>query len=99
MENNIKVLKLLSGEEVVADVTDGGSFLKLTSPVKFVMVPVGQSQVGMEMHPFVMLKDDKEIEISKDFVIAICDPVDKILEAYKSQFSELVLPPEKRLIT
>lgn len=99
METNIKVLKLLSGEEVVADITDEGSFFKLKNPVKFVMMPVNQSQVGVEMHPFIMLSKDSEIELSKDFVIAVCTPIDEIVKSYSAQFSDIILPPEKKLIT
>ena len=95
----IKVLKLLSGEEIVAEVTDGGSFVIVKNPVKFVMMPVNSSQVGVEMHPFIMLSKDDEVELSKDFIIAICNPIDEILQSYKSQFSAIVTPPEKRLIT
>lgn len=96
---NIKVLKLLSGEEIVCDVQESETAFLVKNAVKFVMTPINQSQVGIEMHPFVMLSDDKEMEISKSFVITVCNPVDKVLEAYSSQFSDLVLPPEKSLIT
>ena len=99
MENNIKVLKLLSGEEVVANITEETeTTYRLKNPVKFVMMPVNQSQVGVEMHPFILLCKDEELEISKGFVIAVCNPVDQIEKSYAEQFSGIILP-EKKLIT
>lgn len=96
---NVKVLKLLSGEEIVAEVVDEGSFYTLKNPVKFVMTPVNQNQMGVEMHPYIMLSKDDFVELSKDFVIAVCNPVDEISDSFKNQFSDIVVPPEKRLIT
>jgi hypothetical protein len=96
---NIKVIKMLSGEEVVAGVEERPDTLLLKSPVKFVMTPISQSQMGIEMQPYVVLSKDTEVEVSLKFVVAICDPVEEVAESYQSQFSELVIPPEKRLVT
>ena len=98
MENDVKVLKLVSGEEVVSKVTDEGYHVTLLKPVKFVMVPVSQTQMGFEMHPFVMLSKDDEVELPKEFIMTMCSAIDEIAKSYNSQFSDIVVPQEKRLI-
>ena len=96
---NVKVLKLTTGDEIVSELTDEGSFFRLKNPVRFIISPVSDSQMGVQMHPYVILSDDKEFDILKDFVITVCNPVDEVLQSYQSQFSDLVLPPENKLVT
>lgn len=94
----IKVLKLTTGEEIVAGVEDQGSYLSLNRPVKFVMVQTPSGGVGLEMHPFVLLSQEETFEVQKEFIILQCDPVKDVLDAYDRQFSNIELPPEKELI-
>lgn len=97
--DNIKVLKLVTGEEIVASVTDEGSYWKLHNPVRFSVVPVDENRLGIQMQEFIMLSKDKVIDMSKEFVMAVCNPVDEIVNSYNNQFSTIALPPEKSLIT
>lgn len=91
--DNVKVLKLTTGEEIVSEIVDEGSYYKLKNPVKFVMTPIGQDKVGIEMHPFIMLSRDTEYELSKEVVMLVADPLENVENSYKEQFGTIVTPP------
>jgi hypothetical protein len=97
--DNIKVLKLKTGEEIVSDIKDEGSYYVLKNPVKFSLVQLQNGQVGVEMHQFMMLSQETEFELPKDCVMVVANPVEDIVQSYSSQFSDLVLPPEKHIVT
>lgn len=96
--NEVKVLKLNTGEEIVAEIEDMGSYWKVKNPVRFAMVPLDDNRIGMEMQPFIMLSEDSEFEILKSNVITCGNPIGQILQSYSNQFSDLVVPQGKKLI-
>ncbi len=94
----VKLVKLITGEEVVAQVVEFDSYIEMTNPVKFVMAQNPNGGYGIEMHPFVMLSEDENISIGRENIMFICSPIADVLSTYDSQFSEIVIPPEKQLI-
>lgn len=75
-------VKLTSGEDVIADtvVTEQGVTLK--SPVQLIMTPQG----GIGMAHFCPFVKDKEIKITKEYVLFTGTPDAEILNAYNKQF-------------
>ena len=78
MANDVKVLKLITGEEVLARITDdlsnGDGLIILNKPMTLQAVPGQGGQVGFALVPLFMSGKNENITISIDHVIAQDDP-------------------------
>ena len=93
MENNVRVLKLITGEEVMARVTEGNNgLITLDKPMTLQAVPTNQQgQMGFALVPWLMSGKSDTITISTDHIIAQDDPQAQAEKNYLSQISGLVL--------
>lgn len=78
----IKYIKLISGEEVVADMTDNGETLSLKNPVKLVLMP----PMGLSMIGFCNFIKPENVTIKKEHVMYIEELEDEIYNAYNQKF-------------
>ena len=93
MENNVKVLKLITGEEVLARVTeeDSGS-ITLNKPMILQAVPTNQQgKMGFALVPWFMSGKSEKITISIDHVITQDDLKDQAEKNYLAQVTGLTL--------
>lgn len=92
----IKVVKLVTGEDVVADIElkDDSSFGRvviLKNPQRFVVTSEGVGSM-----PLVPFSDDDKYTVSMNHVMLICEPDVNIKNGYNSQFgSGIVVPTGK----
>ncbi len=88
----IKVVKLVTGEDVVADVEfkdeSTGRFVVLKNPQRFMVTSDGVGTI-----PLVPFSDDSSYTISMNHVILICDPDVNIKNGYNSQFGNGIVVP------
>lgn len=94
-----KIIKMRSGEEVVADVTEtiDGRGLMLKNPCMFVPVrrPEGNS---LAMVPWSALIDtDEPVRVPLDGILFTAEPLPQLLNEYNSQFGGLVVPMKPNL--
>jgi hypothetical protein len=96
---NVKLLRLKSGEDVIADVTlvDTEDTIILENPA--ILMPMGGSQGGqvqMGFGPWAPFSDNKKFEIPRDWLVFISTPAKDLLNQYNSMFgSGIVLPDMK----
>ena len=92
MSYDVRIFKLISGEEVLAKVEelDGGVRWLLTDPRMLGMNP----QTGQpNMMPFMMLNQDRPVTIDRSAVIAISASVPPEMEKkYVSDTSGILIP-------
>ena len=72
---DVKILKLITGEEVMArvsnDLSDGGGLVTLDKPMTLQAVPTNQQgQMGFALVPWLMSGKSEKITISIDHIIA-----------------------------
>lgn len=79
---NIKYLKLITGEEVVASVTDNGDTYSLKNPVKLVLMP----PMGLSMIGFCNFTKSEGVTIKKEHVMFVDELDDEIYNAYNQKF-------------
>ena len=96
---NVKLLRLKSGEDVIADVTlvDTEDTIKLENPA--MLMPTGQSQGGqvqMGFGPWAPFSDQKEFEIPRDWLVFISTPGKDLLNQYNSMFGSGIVVPDAR---
>ena len=96
MIQDVKILKLITGEEVMArvsnDLTDGGGLIILDNPMTLQAVPTNQQgQMGFALVPWLMSGKSTKITISIDHVIAQDDPKDQAEKNYLANVTGLTL--------
>lgn len=90
----INLIKLTTGEEVIAETQVVSNGLLLKNPVKLGMTPQGLAMVPLS--PFAQ---SKEVTIKNEHVLFIDEPELEILNGYKTAFNKGVLLPGSGLIT
>lgn len=93
--NDVFVLKLINGDEIIAEVNNEGGIYVIKNPVALAVD--GSGKVGFAPW-FPISKKGNEINIDADKVIAISEPATEIRDAYASMFGKIVTP-EPQIIT
>ena len=97
---NVKILKLISGEELLAKVLPSSSdIVKLENPVRVVVLPnkIDPKTPSVGFAPWAEFSDDKIFEIDKSNVLCIINPIKEFINQYNSMFGGLVLPSNNLL--
>ena len=94
MSNDVKVLKLITGEEVIARVSkESGDLLVLNKPMILQMMPPNTStgQVGFAIVPWLMASKSETITISTEHILAEDDVKPEIGKNYLANVTGLSL--------
>ena len=97
---NVKLLRLKSGEDVIADVTlvDTEDTIKLENPA--MLIPTGPSQGGqmqMGFGPWAPFSDDNKFEIPRDWLVYISTPGKDLLNQYNQMFGSGIVVPDMKV--
>ena len=92
MANDVKVLKLITGEEVVARVEQKNTMYILDNPMTLRSLPNQKTgQIGAAFIPWIMAGKNKKITISIDHVVAEDDPKEQPEKNYLASVTGLTL--------
>ena len=97
--SEVKVLRLSTGEDVVAKVDSGSEYHTLEKP--FVIIPqqMGPGKpVQLMMSLYNAFGKGDTVEVAKDKVVFMTEPKDEIKASYEANTSK-ILTPNKGLIT
>ncbi len=91
--SKVKVIKLITGEELISEVTevDNNSYI-LTNPCIIIATKEGY---GIAPWAFVSKEATTGIEIAQDKVLYVTEPVAEFEQQYTSAFSPVVTPSSK----
>lgn len=89
----IKIVKLISGEEVVSEVERNGDLVVLNKPHRLFL-----SQEGLASMPLCPFAKDTKFEIKAEHVLFEAEPENEIKESYAAQIGAIVVP-SKNLLT
>jgi hypothetical protein len=97
MAANIKILKLLTGEELLAEVTETAPIpngLIIKNPVRIVVMPnkMDPKTPNVGFAPWAEFSEQKTFTIDKSHVLCIIDPIKEFINQYNSMFGGLVVP-------
>lgn len=93
---NVKLIRVVTGEEVVAEVVSETDDT-ITIKNGLVVLPTGQS-VGFAPWATVISKEEPEITMSRNHVIYMVELQDSVASKYKEMFGNIITPAEKKLI-
>ena len=92
MANDVKILKLITGEEVMARIEQKETMLILNKPMTLQQLPNPQTgQIGVRMIPWFMSGKNENITISIDHVIAQDEPKQQSEKNYLASVTGLTL--------
>lgn len=98
--SNIKSVRLVTGEDVVCDLTINNEVAILKNPVQLMAIPSrsgGQPSFGFM--PFPLMSNDKEVNIKLSHIVFTCDVAEDFLNQYNAVFgSGIVVPPKEIFI-
>jgi|TARA_R100000458_G_scaffold59854_1_gene72229 hypothetical protein len=95
--SEVKIIRLTSGEELIAKVEETDTHVKLNKPA--ILIPAGKDQLAFgQWLPYANLKEG--IEISKKYVVFNVSPIDEMASQYEEAFgSGLVVPKKSGVIS
>ena len=102
MAINIKLLKLINGEELVSEIiNDDGSTVKIKNPVRIIMMPskADPKTPSVGLAPWAEFSEDKEIVLDKSHVLCMMKPIREFINQYNSIFGGIVLPSSKLILS
>lgn len=92
---NIKIVKLLTGEEILAKVLPSSDHVVIMeNPVRIVVVPnkIDPKTPNIGFAPWAEFSDDREFVVDKSHVVAIMTPIKEFVNQYNTMFGKLVTP-------
>jgi hypothetical protein len=96
MAVNVKIIKLITGEELLGEVADHHieDNILLKNPVRIVVMPnkIDPKTPNIGFAPWAEFTDDKTFVLDKSHILAIMNPIKEFVNQYNSMFGGLVLP-------
>lgn len=97
--SDVKCVKLVTGEEVIAEYSKTGEVIRLENPVQVSMVPSrNNGQPNFGFMPFPLVSNDKIIEINENSIVYTCVPAEEFLAQYNTLFGNIVTPSQSLII-
>jgi hypothetical protein len=98
MASNVRLIKFLGGEEILAEVvSENVTTINLKNAVRIVVIPdqlnPKSPQVGLA--PYLQFSDDKELALNKSLVVTTATPLTDFLNQYNSLFGGIQLATSK----
>ena len=94
---NVKVIRMSTGEDVVAEVLEDkeDSLVIMNAIVAFNQ---GDGRLGFAPYSPLLRTDEKELNINKKWVVYIANVNDELVEQYEEMFSPLKTPSKKLIL-
>ncbi len=93
MKNMIKLIRLVSGEEIIAEVEEVPNTKNISIKDAIVLIPAGEGKIGiMPFMPYTKAKDGLTLR-DKD-VMFMVDPIEDLVTQFKSARSGIVTAPK-----
>ena len=90
---NIKVVRLVSGEELIGKWNEEKN--TITNPV--VMVPVAKDQLGFS--PWIPYVDEEDVQLKEQHIMTVLTPDNKLQNEYNRVYgSGLIVPDADKII-
>lgn len=103
--SNLKYIKLLTGEELLAELLpripgSAPNEVSIKNPVRIIVMPnrVDPKTPSIGFAPWLEFAEDKTVTLDKSHVVAILTPIKQFDEQYRQMFSPIMVPGQQGLI-
>jgi len=96
----VKIIKLITGEELLAEVVGDDTMVRVKNPVRIVVMPnkIDPKTPNIGFAPWAEFSDDKEFALDKSHIVAIMTPIKEFVNQYSSMFGGLVVPKSNLIL-
>lgn len=101
MATNLKLLKLISGDEIIGEILSETNIeVIIKNPVRVVVMPskANPQTPTVGFAPWAEFSEDKQFSIHKAHVIASMKPVQEFINQYNAMFGGIVAPSSKLIV-
>ena len=84
---NVKIVKMISNEEIIADFDEKHNIVK--NPV--VMIPVSKEQIAFQ--PWLPYAEDKEYQLKENQIVLVATPSETIKSEYTRIYGSGIVAP------
>ena len=101
MVKNIKILKLITGQDLIAEVLPSvAGVVKIKNAIMIVVIPnrVDPKTPNVGFGPWAEFSEDKEFTLDTSHILAIMTPIKEFVTQYNSLFGGIVMPAGSNLI-
>jgi hypothetical protein len=88
-----KIVRLTTGEEIIAKVEDKGSTVKLNKGL--LLIPMQEGKLSFAT--WLPYNDDESVEVNKEAIMFMINPVKQMADQY-AQATGSVITPEQKII-
>ena len=100
LQNEIKIVRLVTGEELLCTVSSDLNKAVYTLTDVAILIPTEANSLGLA--PFMGYStayDSKEgMDVEDKFIMFIVDPVETLKKQYQTMFAKILTPPSKILM-
>lgn len=100
MSKNVRLLRLLTGEEILATVVrESNSELTIKNPIRIILMPATEEEMRagkptVAFAPWMQFTKDETVSLKKDHVLVNAEPLDQFMEQYNRTFGNIIMPPK-----
>lgn len=100
MALNVKYIKLLNGEELVAEVIKDDLRTVVKNPIRLVLMPskADPKTPSIGLAPWAEFSEEKEITLDRNHILAIMTPIQEVVNQYNTIFGGIVAPSSKLIL-
>lgn len=101
MALNVKLIRLLNGEELMAEVVNSNdSKVTIKDAIRVVVMPQRDPKASPSIGfaPWLEFSEDKQVELDKSHVLFMVTPIKEFINQYNSLFGGIVTPSTKLIL-
>ena len=101
MALNVKLIRLLNGEELMAEVVNSNdSKVTIKDAIRVVVMPQKDPKAppSIGFAPWLEFSEDKQIELDKSHVLFVVTPIKEFINQYNSLFGGIVTATTKLIL-
>lgn len=101
MALNVKLIRLLNGEELMAEVVNSSDFkVTIKDAIRVVVMPQKDPKAppSIGFAPWLEFSEDKQIELDKSHVLFVVTPIKEFVNQYNSLFGGIVTATTKLIL-
>lgn len=88
--SEIKILRLTTGEELLTTVLDNGDSYSLSDVS--ILIPTESNSLGLAPFMAYSTASEKGLDVKKEFVMFVTEPVPALKQQYQNMFSKIMVP-------
>jgi hypothetical protein len=99
MQNELRILKLITGEEIVGNITErGGGLISIENPCLLGIAMGPNGKASLQMQPMLIFSEQKVVELQLNHVIYNISVAQEIQNRYNEIYGSGIVMPKKQSI-